>query len=88
MCLIIVPILFYITIFYFHISYLKNANNNLFLSPEFLSTLNNRDVKNVPSLVHYGSKVTIRHFGSSGGYLHSHPHLYPAGSKRIFIFFN
>ncbi|KTW31350.1 uncharacterized protein T551_01422 [Pneumocystis jirovecii RU7] len=82
LCLIIVPILFYITIFYFHISYLKNANNNLFLSPEFLSTLNNRDVKNVPSLVHYGSKVTIRHFGSSGGYLHSHPHLYPAGSKQ------
>ncbi|KAG5514032.1 hypothetical protein PMAC_000654 [Pneumocystis sp. 'macacae'] len=37
---------------------------------------------NVPSLVRYGSKVTIRHFGSSGGYLHSHPHLYPAGSKQ------
>ncbi|CCJ28420.1 unnamed protein product, partial [Pneumocystis jirovecii] len=45
-----------------------------------------RDVKNVPSLVHYGSKVTIRHFGSSGGYLHSHPHLYPAGKQQVTLY--
>ena len=29
-----------------------------------------------------GSRVTIRHYNTQGGYLHSHPHNYPAGSKR------
>lgn len=29
-----------------------------------------------------GSKVTIRHLNTQGGYLHSHPHTYPGGSKR------
>ncbi|KAG4305822.1 hypothetical protein PORY_000732 [Pneumocystis oryctolagi] len=82
LCLIIVPILFYITTFYFHINYLENASDNLFLSPEFLSTLSNRNIKVVPSQVHYGSKVTIRHLSSPGGYLHSHLHLYPSGSKQ------
>ncbi|KAG4301438.1 hypothetical protein PCK1_002364 [Pneumocystis canis] len=82
LCLIIIPILFYITIFYFHINYLKNADNNLFLSPEFLATFSNRNPKIVPAEVRYGSKITIRHFSSLGGYLHSHPHSYPSGSKQ------
>lgn len=30
----------------------------------------------------YGSKLDIRHMGTSGGYLHSHDHGYPGGSKR------
>ena len=30
----------------------------------------------------YGSKVFIRHVATRGGYLHSHPHNYPTGSKR------
>jgi hypothetical protein len=29
-----------------------------------------------------GSKVTLRHWNTQGGYLHSHPHNYPTGSKR------
>lgn len=32
----------------------------------------------------YGSKIFIRHIATRGGYLHSHPHYYPAGSKRKF----
>jgi len=30
----------------------------------------------------YGSKVAIKHLATSGGYLHSHSHSYPEGSKR------
>lgn len=30
----------------------------------------------------YGSKIFIRHVATRGGYLHSHPHNYPAGSQR------
>lgn len=32
--------------------------------------------------VAYESKVFIRHVATRGGYLHSHPHNYPGGSKR------
>jgi dolichyl-phosphate-mannose-protein mannosyltransferase len=32
--------------------------------------------------VYYGSQVTLRQLRSEGGYLHSHPHLYPEGSKQ------
>lgn len=30
----------------------------------------------------YGSKVTMNHMAYRGGYLHSHEHQYPRGSKR------
>lgn len=53
------------------------------MSPEFQSTLTGSDVPDTYSKVAYYSKVTIRHMGSSGGgYLHSHRHFYPAGSKQ------
>ena len=29
-----------------------------------------------------GSRVYIRHHGSNGGFLHSHKHNYPGGSKQ------
>ena len=32
-----------------------------------------------------GSKVAIRHVNTQGGYLHSHPHNYPGGSKRAWL---
>lgn len=32
--------------------------------------------------VYYGSQVSLRQFKNEGGYLHSHPHLYPEGSKQ------
>jgi dolichyl-phosphate-mannose-protein mannosyltransferase len=33
--------------------------------------------------IYFGSTVTLRHISSTGGYLHSHPLFYPAGSKRL-----
>ncbi|EMR10686.1 hypothetical protein PNEG_00837 [Pneumocystis murina B123] len=80
--LIIIPTLFYIITFYLHINLLKNANDGVFLSPEFLSTFDNRIVKSVPAPVSYGSTVTIRHLNSPYGYLHSHFDSYPSGSKQ------
>lgn len=35
--------------------------------------------------VAFGSEVTIRHVNTQGGYLHSHPHTYPGGSKRKLV---
>lgn len=32
--------------------------------------------------VSIGSSISIRHVHTQGGYLHSHPHNYPGGSKR------
>ncbi|QSL64557.1 hypothetical protein MERGE_001858 [Pneumocystis wakefieldiae] len=80
--LIIIPAAFYIITFYFHINLLKNADENVFLSPEFLSTFDNRNFKPVPATVFYGSTVTIRHLNSPYGYLHSHFDSYPSGSKQ------
>lgn len=36
----------------------------------------------IVSDIAYGSRVYIRHMATRGGYLHSHPHDYPTGSKR------
>jgi hypothetical protein len=33
-----------------------------------------------------GSRVTIRHVNTQGGYLHSHSHNYPGGSQRTYLF--
>ena len=35
--------------------------------------------------VSLGSEITMRHLNTQGGYLHSHPHSYPAGSTRMFL---
>ena len=34
-----------------------------------------------------GSKITIKHLNTQGGFLHSHGHNYPSGSKRMFSYF-
>ena len=52
------------------------------MSPEFQSTLNSKAMENVPVDVAFGSKVSIRHWNTQGGYLHSHDHMYPDGSKQ------
>jgi dolichyl-phosphate-mannose--protein O-mannosyl transferase len=32
--------------------------------------------------VAFNSTITLRHVNTQGGYLHSHPHNYPTGSKQ------
>ena len=53
-----------------------------FMSSEFQSTLNNKGMIDVPADVAFGSRISIRHHNTQGGYLHSHSHMYPTGSKQ------
>lgn len=39
-------------------------------------------MQDVPVDVAYGSRVSLRHHNTQGGYLHSHNHMYPTGSKQ------
>lgn len=53
-----------------------------FMSSEFQSTLNSKGMRDVPADVAFGSRITLRHHNTQGGYLHSHLHMYPTGSKQ------
>ncbi|KKA17081.1 Dolichyl-phosphate-mannose-protein mannosyltransferase [Rasamsonia emersonii CBS 393.64] len=82
-CLIIIPIGFYVGTFAIHFLCLVNpGDGDGFMSPEFQATLNSKGMQDVPADVAFGSRVTIRHLNTQGGYLHSHGHMYPTGSKQ------
>ncbi|KAK3298150.1 Dolichyl-phosphate-mannose-protein mannosyltransferase-domain-containing protein [Chaetomium fimeti] len=82
-CLIIIPVTFYMAMFGIHFLCLQNpGDGDGFMSSEFQSTLNSKGMKNVPADVLMGSRVTIKHVNTQGGYLHSHPLMYPTGSKQ------
>jgi len=82
-CLIIVPVVFYMFMFQIHFLILENSGDgDGFMSSEFQHTLKGRGMADTFADVALGSHVTIRHVNTQGGYLHSHPHAYPTGSKR------
>ncbi|KAJ2923792.1 hypothetical protein H1R20_g13298, partial [Candolleomyces eurysporus] len=82
-CLIAVPILFYMSMFAIHFAILQNSGDgDGFMSSEFQHTLGGRGMADTFADVAIGSKVTLRHVNTQGGYLHSHPHNYPTGSKQ------
>ncbi|KAI1803714.1 glycosyltransferase family 39 protein [Daldinia bambusicola] len=82
-CLIIIPITIYLGIFAIHFICLANpGDGDGFMSSEFQATLNNKGMQDVPVDVAFGSRVTIRHVNTQGGYLHSHPLMYPTGSQQ------
>ncbi|KAF7546643.1 hypothetical protein G7Z17_g8282 [Cylindrodendrum hubeiense] len=81
--LVVIPITFYMAMFAIHFAILKNpGDGDGFMSSEFQATLNNKGMKDVPADVIMGSRVSIRHVNTRGGYLHSHPLMYPTGSKQ------
>jgi dolichyl-phosphate-mannose-protein mannosyltransferase len=100
LCLILVPILFYMAMFEIHFLILENSGEgDGFMSAEFQHMLGGRGMADTfagtlrivytrgfhqPSFIDVaiGSKVTLRHVNTQGGYLHSHPHNYPGGSQR------
>ena len=53
-----------------------------FMSSEFQATLNSKAMQDVPADVVLGSRISMRHLNTQGGYLHSHNHMYPTGSKQ------
>ncbi|OCT44197.1 Dolichyl-phosphate-mannose--protein mannosyltransferase 1 [Cladophialophora carrionii] len=82
-CLIVIPVAFYVGMFGIHFLCLVNpGDGDGFMSSEFQATLNNKGMADTPADILFGSEVTLRHHNTQGGYLHSHPHMYPAGSKQ------
>lgn len=82
-CLIIIPATFYMAMFAIHFVCLRNpGDGDGFMSSEFQATLNNKGMQDVPVDIAFGSRVTIRHVNTQGGYLHSHPLMYPTGSQQ------
>ena len=82
-CLIIIPVAFYVAMFAIHFTCLVNpGDGDGFMSSEFQATLNSKAMQDVPADVVFGSQVTLRHHNTQGGYLHSHPHMYPGGSQQ------
>ncbi|GJJ07822.1 hypothetical protein Clacol_002027 [Clathrus columnatus] len=82
-CLIAVPVLFYMAMFQIHFLILQNSGDgDGFMSSEFQHTLGGRKMGDTYADVGIGSRVTMRHLNTQGGYLHSHPHNYPVGSKQ------
>ncbi|KAJ9642185.1 uncharacterized protein PV06_03251 [Exophiala oligosperma] len=82
-CLIVIPVAFYVGMFGIHFLCLVNpGDGDGFMSSEFQATLNNKGMADTPANVAFGSEVTIRHHNTQGGYLHSHSHMYPTGSKQ------
>lgn len=74
--------------FQIHFHSLPNSGEgDGFMSPEFQQTLDGHTSIDTPIDIAFGSKVFIRHVATRGGYLHSHPHNYPSGSKREYIYF-
>jgi len=82
-CLIVIPITFYMAMFAIHFVCLVNpGDGDGFMSSEFQATLNSKGMADVAADVAFGSRVTLRHHNTQGGYLHSHPHMYPTGSQQ------
>jgi dolichyl-phosphate-mannose-protein mannosyltransferase len=85
-CLIVLPLLVYMLMFQIHFICLPNTGEgDGFMTPEFQQTLSGHAMTDSPIDIAYGSKVYIRHIETHGGYLHSHPHNYPTGSKRTYL---
>ncbi|KAG4431792.1 hypothetical protein IFR05_012731 [Cadophora sp. M221] len=82
-CLIVIPVTFYMAMFGIHFLCLVNpGDGDGFMSSEFQATLNSKAMQDVPVDVALGSRVSIRHHNTQGGYLHSHNLMYPTGSKQ------
>ena len=82
-CLLFLPLVVYALVFQLHFALLKKTGPGVtFMPPEFEATLRGSNMPESFVDVAYGSVVTIRHVATSGGYLHSHPHDYPGGSKQ------
>ncbi|GAA99268.1 glycosyltransferase family 39 protein [Mixia osmundae IAM 14324] len=82
-CLILIPCLFYASMFGLHFAVLSNSGEgDGFMSSEFQHSLRGHGMENTFADVYLGSRITIKHLNTQGGYLHSHAHMYPGGSHQ------
>jgi len=82
LCLILLPILLYITYFFIHLTILsKSGTGDGFFSSLFQTTLEGNRLYNatMPREVAYGAMISLKNHRTGGAYLHSHFHLYPEG---------
>jgi len=82
LCLIALPAITYVAIFYVHLSVLRfSGPGDGFFSSEFQVSIEGNFLNNAstPKDVGYGALLTLRNNVIGGGYLHSHLHLYPEG---------
>lgn len=79
-----VPVIIYIVSFKYHFDWLVNeGDGSAFMTSAFRASLNGNTIPtNIEANVGLGSVITIKHSEDRGGYLHSHSHYYPAGSKQ------
>lgn len=83
MALIVIPCLLYASTFWVHFALLsKSSPAASGMSLEFQQTLKGGELPSTMKHVFYGSQVRVRQYRSEGGFLHSHQHFYPAGSKQ------
>ncbi|CCF60596.1 hypothetical protein KAFR_0K02400 [Kazachstania africana CBS 2517] len=82
--LLVVPFILYCAFFQIHFHALRlDSDGSSFFSPQFRTTLQGNSIpSDIQAEVGVTSKVTLRHLNTMGGYLHSHSHLYPAGSQQ------
>lgn len=82
-CLIMVPFAIYAATFWIHFALLKNYSPAAAgMSIEFQQTLQGGQIDSTMKNVFFGSHIRIRQYRPEGGFLHSHAHVYPAGSKQ------
>ncbi|ORX96579.1 glycosyltransferase family 39 protein [Basidiobolus meristosporus CBS 931.73] len=82
LCLIALPGVIYTSLFQVHLMVLKESGEgNGFMSPQFRSSLRGGEIPDSLQDIAYGAKVKIHH-DVINGYLHSHPHYYPTGSRQ------
>lgn len=82
LCLIILPVILYMTFFYIHLKQLNHSGNgDGFYSSAFQSQLIGNSLHNSswPANLAYDAEITIKNNRIGGAYLHSHQHLYPEG---------
>lgn len=79
-----VPAILYFLFFVIHFNILSNeGDGSSFMSSAFRSTLAGNTIpRDITAQVGLGSNITLKHLNTNGGYLHSHDHYYPAGSKQ------
>ncbi|KAM9938232.1 hypothetical protein OXX80_002264 [Metschnikowia pulcherrima] len=79
-----VPVVLYLAFFSVHFSVLSHdGDGSAFMSSAFKAGLTGNTVPHsTTGPVGFGSVVSLRHINTRGGYLHSHKHFYPAGSKQ------
>lgn len=81
--LIGLPVSIYMASFAAHFHILSNSGpGDPTMGSLFQARLNGSSFKDNPLEVAYGSNITLKNFGYGGGLLHSHPSLYPDGSKQ------